>query len=93
MPSSRFSAPVTSSLPTSPSFSSFSSACLALRRMLRTETRPSSALVLATLMYSLRRSSVSSGKTQRISLPSLDGFTPRSESRIAFSMAAIAPMS
>ncbi len=41
-------------------------------------------------MYSLRRSSVSSGNEQRISLPSLDGFTPRSESRIAFSIAGIA---
>ena len=44
-------------------------------------------------MYSLRRSSVSSGKTQRMVLPSLAGLTPRSESRIAFSMLAIAPMS
>ena len=39
--SSRFSAPATSSLPTSPSFSSLSNACFACRRTLRTETRPS----------------------------------------------------
>jgi hypothetical protein len=92
-PVERFSAPVTSSLPTSPSFSSFSRPCLAVRRRLRTATRPSSALVRATLMYSLRRSSVSSGKTQRSTLPSLEGLTPRSESRIARSMAGIAPWS
>ena len=67
--------------------------CLAVRRRLRTATRPSSALARASLMYSLRRSSVSSGKPQRSTLPSLDGLTPRSESRMAFSMLAIAPMS
>ena len=44
-------------------------------------------------MYSLRRSSVSSGNTQRSTLPSLDGFTPRSESRIARSTLPIAPRS
>jgi hypothetical protein len=41
-------------------------------------------------MNSLRRSSVSSGSTTRIVLPSSVGFTPRSESRIAFSIAPIA---
>ena len=40
-------------------------------------------------MYSLRRSSVSWGNVMRIVLPSLDGLTPRSESRIDFSMAGI----
>ena len=44
-------------------------------------------------MNSLRRSSVSCGNTTRMMLPSLVGLTPRSESRIAFSMAAIAPLS
>ena len=61
--------------------------------MLRIEILPSSAFPLAILMYSLRRSSVSSGSTTRRVLPSLVGFTPRSESRMAFSIAAIAPMS
>src|SRR5262245_1675359 len=88
-PSSRFSALMTSSLPASPSFSILSSVCLAWRRMLRIATRPSSAFVLASLMYSLRRSSVSSGITRRSTVPSLAGLTPRSESRIAFSIAVI----
>ena len=44
-------------------------------------------------MYSLRRSSDSSGKTTRITAPSLPGLTPRSLSRIAFSIAAIEPLS
>jgi hypothetical protein len=36
---------------------------------------------------------VSCGIETRITEPSLPGFTPRSESRIAFSIAAIAPLS
>ena len=44
-------------------------------------------------MYSLRRSSDSSGKTTRMITPSLPGLTPRSELRIAFSIAAIEPLS
>src|SRR5690606_37855853 len=52
-PSSRFSAPVRSSSPISPSFSALSSVCLAVRRRLRIATRPSSAFVRASLMYSL----------------------------------------
>ena len=44
-------------------------------------------------MYSLRRSSVSTGMTHRMILPSLEGFTPRSESRMAFSMLFMAPLS
>jgi hypothetical protein len=55
--------------------------------MLRMLIRASSALCRATLMYSLRRSSVSCGKTTRMTAPSLVGLTPRSESRIARSMA------
>ncbi len=58
--------------------------------MLRTDTRASSALVLATLMYSLRRSSVRCGSTIRMIVPSLAGLTPRSESRTDFSIADIA---
>ncbi len=55
--------------------------------MLRTEIRASSAFVRASFTYSLRRSSVSSGRLTRMTLPSLDGLTPRSESRRARSMA------
>jgi hypothetical protein len=55
--------------------------------MLRTAMRPSSAMCLTTFTYSLRRSSVSGGKFSRITTPSLFGDTPRSLSRIAFSMA------
>ena len=54
------------------------------------EIRASSALCRASLMYSLRRSWVSSGSVTRIRFPSFDGLTPRSESRIDFSMAVIA---
>src|SRR5699024_9179012 len=85
-PSSAFSARAASSSPTSESFTSLSMASLAWRRALRTDTRASSALALASLVYSLRRSSVSSGSTIRTTLPSLAGLTPRSESRIAFSI-------
>ena len=59
------------------------------RRMLRTATRPSSAIPRTTLTSCLRRSSVSSGMVRRISLPSLDGVSPRSEFMIAFSIALI----
>ena len=59
--SSSFSARRPSSSPISPSLTSLSMASLALRRTLRMEILASSALRLATLMYSLRRSSVSSG--------------------------------
>src|SRR5580693_4569779 len=77
----------TSSSPVSLFFISLSSASLACRLTLRMETRLSSALDLAVLMYSRRRSSVSSGKTTRIITPSFDGFTPRSLFLIAFSIA------
>jgi hypothetical protein len=56
--------------------------------MLRIDTLPSSALCRATLMYSRLRSSESSGKITRMMAPSLDGFTPRSLLRIAFSIVA-----
>src|SRR5699024_5519878 len=62
---------VTSSSPASPSFLIRSRTSLAWRRMLRMETFPSSALLLTILTYSLRRSSVSSGRTTRMTLPSL----------------------
>ena len=44
-------------------------------------------------MRSLRRSSVSCGSTMRMRLPSLVGLTPRSLSRIAFSIAPRADLS
>jgi ribosome recycling factor len=61
---------------------------VAIRNLRRTAKQ-----ALAILVYSLRRSSVSSGKTQRSTLPSLAGLTPRSESRMARSTSFIAPMS
>ena len=51
------------------------------------DTFASSPLLRATLPSSRRRSSVSCGNSTRMTMPSLDGLTPRSESRIAFSMA------
>ena len=66
---------------------------MALRRTLRIETRASSALWCASLMYSLRRSSVRIGSTTRMMLPSLLGFTPRSESRSVFSISCIEDLS
>ncbi len=44
-------------------------------------------MLLATFTISLRRSSVSWGITTRMMLPSLVGLTPRSELRIAVSIA------
>ena len=52
------------------------------------DTRASSPLLRATLPSSRRRSSVSWGNSTRMIMPSLVGLTPRSLSRIAFSMAA-----
>ena len=54
--------------------------------MLRTDTLASSPLDLACLTSSRRRSSVSCGMATRMTLPSLDGLTPRSELRIASSI-------
>jgi cytochrome d ubiquinol oxidase subunit II len=45
------------------------------------------AIVRTTLTYSLRRCSVRAGKLMRMTTPSFDGFTPRSLSRMARSMA------
>src|SRR5688500_844614 len=59
---------------------------LASLRTWRTATRPSSASLCSIFTYSLRRSSVSAGIGTRTIVPSLDGFSPRSDSRIAFSM-------
>src|SRR5699024_8443326 len=91
--SSSFSARVPSSSPISLSLTSFSIAFFALPREPRTDTRPSSALVRASLTYSLRRSSVSAGSTTRRVSPLFVGFTPRSESRSAVSTPDIADLS
>jgi hypothetical protein len=56
------------------------------RRMLRTATLPCSAMPWTTLTSSLRRSSVSSGMLSRMTLPSLFGVRPTSDSRMAFSI-------
>ena len=50
-------------------------------------------MCLTTFTSSLRRSWVSGGKESRMALPSLLGFSPRSEFWMAFSMAPIAPLS
>ena len=63
------------------------------RRTLRIATRPSSATPWTTLTISRRRSSVSSGICRRITLPSLLGVRPTSDSWIAFSIAPIEPLS
>ena len=57
------------------------------RRMLRIAIRPSSATPWTTRTMSLRRSSLSSGICSRITLPSLFGVSPTSDSMIAFSIA------
>ena len=61
--------------------------------MLLIEIFESSALVFATLINSLRLSSVNCGKLTRITVPSPPGFTPRSDSLIDFYIAGIAPLS
>ena len=48
---------------------------------------------LTTFTNSLRRSAVSGGNDRRMLLPSLLGLRPRSDWRMAFSMAAMAPLS
>jgi hypothetical protein len=53
--------------------------------MLRTATLALSPSLWTILVSSLRRSSVSAGIGTRITSPEVAGFTPRSESRIAFS--------
>ena len=84
--SSSFSARRTSSSPDSPSLTRRSSSSFARRRMLRMATLASSPLARAIFTRSRRRSSVSCGKTTRRTWPSFVGFTPRSLSRMAFSM-------
>jgi hypothetical protein len=49
--------------------------------------RASSAYFRQTLTSSRRRSSLSGGITMRMTEPSLEGVTPRSDCRIAFSIA------
>jgi hypothetical protein len=61
--------------------------------MLRTATLASSARCFTMRTYSRRRSSVSGGMGTRITWPSLAGFRPMPESRIAFSAAPIWPRS
>ena len=90
---SSVSARCSSSEPASPSFFSSRRSCITSRRMLRTATRPSSATPWTTLTSSLRRSSVSSGICRRITLPSLEGVRPRSDSITAFSIAEIEDLS
>src|SRR5712664_488366 len=60
---------------------------IASRRRLRTATRAFSASCRTTLISSLRRSSVSTGIGTRTVSPAAAGLRPRSESRIAFSIA------
>ena len=60
---------------------------LGIRRTARIDTLASSPRERATLPSSRRRSSVSCGNTTRIVSPSLLGLTPRSLSRIDFSIA------
>src|SRR6185437_3127976 len=58
---------------------------IASRRMLRTATFAFSPSCFTILVSSRRRSSVSGGIGMRTTSPEVAGFTPRSESRIAFS--------
>ena len=68
---------------------SFFSASLPSLRILRMATLLSSAFFLTSFARSFLRSSVSSGNTRRITLPSLDGLMPISDVRMAFSIALI----
>ena len=74
---------------TSLSFINFFTWSLASRRILRKETRCSSAMPCSFLASSLRRSSLSEGIGMRISLPSFEGLKPNSAKRIALLIAAI----
>src|SRR6185503_3548188 len=60
---------------------------MASRRMLRTATLAFSPSCFTILVISRRRSSVSGGIGTRMTSPEVAGFTPRSESRMAFSTA------
>ncbi len=57
--------------------------------MLRIAILASSPLERATLIISRRRSSVMGGRFSRSWVPSLEGLTPRSEFRMAFSTSPI----
>src|SRR5215210_4624339 len=83
------SARCSSSDPTSPSLFRPRRSCWTSRRMLRTATRPCSAMLCTIFTRSRRRSSVSSGMESLITLPSLFGVNPMSDSRIAFSICLI----
>jgi len=74
-----------SSSDTDLSFSIFFRCSFASRRTLRMATRAFSASWRTTLIRSRRRSSVSGGIGTRITSPAVAGFSPRSESRMAFS--------
>src|SRR5699024_2893834 len=63
---------------------SFLNESLASLRTLRTATFAASPFFFTSFTSSFLRSSVSSGRTRRITFPSLFGFKPRSEARIAF---------
>src|SRR5699024_8363706 len=65
-------------------FASFLKESLASLRTLRTATFAASPFFFTSLTSSFLLSSVSSGSTRRITFPSLLGFKPRSEARIAF---------
>jgi len=57
------------------------------RRTLRTATRAFSASCRSTFVISRRRSSVSGGMGMRITVPAVIGVSPRSDLKIAFSIA------
>ena len=60
---------------------------------MRIATFASSAFLLTTFTNSLRRSSVNCGIAKRIESPSLLGFNPKSDVKIAFSIAPIIVLS
>ena len=71
------------------SFLSSLTISLASRRALRTWTLYSSQILLTTLTSSLRRCSVRGGIEIRTIFPSLEGVSPRSDLRMAFSISLI----
>src|SRR5213075_2166907 len=78
---------ISSSSLTSPSLRSALRWAIASRRILRTATFAFSPSCFTILVISRRRSSVSAGIGTRMTSPEVAGFTPRSESRMAFSTA------
>src|SRR5207247_7665629 len=77
----------TSSVVTPELFSFDLSSSCAWRRSVRISTRPSSTFLCSCFTSSRRRSSLSAGMLRRMTAPSLPGVRPRSEARIAFSIA------